>query len=302
MNKKKILRYAILAIVAILAVGTAVDVMEPNGYGFFGRVSTASVGVVTRFGRISEEVLGPGFHVKGWFDRINQVSTRTQKCSMETSAFSSDIQQVDLAVVLNYNVDELNAPALFETVGENYLSTLILPRLIENVKIVIARYSAESLLENRGNLSSEILSLIQADLAPYGIHASGISIEDLDFTDAFTAAVEAKQVATQELQRARTQQEQATIEAQAAAERARIAAETEAEVARSQAEAEAYAISTRAAAEAEANRQLAESITEELIRYAEIQQWDGVLPETYIGSSDALPVINIGEDAALPQE
>ena len=198
-----------------------------------------------------------------------------------------------MALSLNYNVDQVSAPVLFETVGTDYQSTLVQPRLIENTKIVIARYSAEALLENRDRLALEILALMREDLAVYGINASSVAIEDIDFTDAFTAAVEAKQVATQEALTAETQQHQLTMAAQAEAERRTIAAEADAEVARIEAEAEAYAIATRAAAEAEANELIAASLTDELIAYTEASNWDGHLPTTYAGSSEALPVLDI---------
>lgn len=288
------MRYFVLGLVMIVALGLFLDVVEPS-YGFFGKVPTASVGVITRFGKIEKETLGPGFHVKGWFDKINSISTKTQKYSVNTAAFSSDIQQVDVVVSLNYNVDSVNAPALFETVGKTYETMLIQPRLIENVKIVIARYNAEALLKNRGTLASEILVLLQEDLIKYGINASSVAIEDIDFTDAFTAAVEAKQVATQEKLTAQTEQEKQTMAAQAEAEREIIAAEAAAEVKRIEADTEAYGISTRAEAEAEANEKVAASLTQELIDYTHAQNWNGELPTTYAGSTGVLPILNANE-------
>lgn len=62
------------------------------------------------------------------------------------------------------------------------------------------------------------------------------------------------------------------------------------------ADAEAYTVTAKAQAEAEANRQVAASLTEALIDYVEAQNWNGELPQTYVGSEDALPVLNM--DAA----
>lgn len=281
-------------IVAILVIGLIVDIVDPV-FGFFGKVPTASVGVVTRFGKIQSEVLEPGFHMKGWFDRINSISTKTQKYSIKTSAFSSDIQQVDVALTLNYNVDKVNAPALFETVGKSYESMLIEPRLVENVKVVFARYNAEKLLENRGTLSAEICGLMQEDLIAFGINASGVAIEDIDFSDAFTNAVETKQVATQEALTAKTEQEKLTMQAEAEAKRKKIEAESKAEIMKMEADAEAYSIATKAEAEAEAQKKMAESITQDLIEYTQAQNWNGQLPNNYVGSSDVLPVLNMTE-------
>ena len=141
--------------------------------------------------------------------------------------------------------------------------------------------------------------MMRADVANYGIDIANVAIENIDFSDSFTDAIEAKQVATQELQRAQTQQQQATLEAEAAAERQRIAAQAKADESKIAADAEAYAITAKAAAEAEANQKVAESLTDELIEYTQAQLWDGKLPATYVGSSDSLPVLNIGAEDAV---
>lgn len=281
---------AVLMVFVLMFV--VIDVVDPV-YGFFGKVPTASVGVVTRFGKIEKDTLEPGFHMKGWFDRINVMSTKTQKYSVETAAFSSDIQQVNVRLTFNYNVDKINAPALFETVGKSYESMLIQPRLVENVKVVFARYNAEALLENRGTLSGEICDLMKEDLIEYGINASGVAIEDIDFSDAFTNAVEAKQVATQEALTAKTEQEKLTMQAEAEAKRKKVEAEAKAEIAKMEADAKAYAVQVEASAEAEANEKIAASLSDQLIEYRYTETWNGELPGTYIGSSEALPIIDV---------
>ena len=47
---------------------------------------------------------------------------------------------------------------------------------------------------------------------------------------------------------------------------------------KAQAEGEAQATLTRAKAQAEANRALAQSLTDKLIEYQQLQRWDGKLP------------------------
>lgn len=282
-----------LILVVILVLGVVVDLASPT-YGITSRVPTSHVGIVTTFGKMSDETLEPGFHWKGFFNRVTCVDTRTQKYNVPIAAFSSDIQQVNLTATLNYNVDKQNAPILYREIGVNYLSSLIDPRFQENVKIVISRYSAEALVKNRENLSSDALALMIADLAPYGINVTGVSITDIDFTDAFTNAVEAKQVATQERLTAQTQQEQKTMEAQAEAERKTIAAQAAAEVAKIEADAEAYATKMRAEAEAEANEKISKSITTELIDYNKIQQWNGEMPQ-FMGG-EMTPVLDLTEN------
>lgn len=272
----------ILAAVAVILVGLFVDLMEPV-YGFLGRVPTGCVGIVTRFGKIKDDSLSEGLHVKGFFDRITSLSTRTQKTQSNFSAFSKDIQQVDLQIPVNYNVDKATAVKLFKQVGSDYSDKLITPAVIEQTKVVFSRYTAEGLVSNREELSNSIFDLLRQELEKNGITVSMVAVEDIDFTDAFTNAVEQKQVATQNKLTAQTEQERLTAETQAKAERQKIQAEAEAEVARTKADAEAYATKVKADAEAEANKKLAESITADLIRYLYANGWNGQLPETLLG-------------------
>lgn len=284
---------AVLLLIVLVIVGF--DLLEPHGYGFFSKVGNGKVAVVTEFGKAKDKTLEPGPHFKGFFEVLNVMSVQTQTLTVETAAFSKDIQQVNTMVTLNFNVDKANAVTLYRDVGKNYIASLLNPRVQENTKIIFSHYTAENLVQNRDLLSAEILALMKEDLAVYGINVSAVAIEDIDFTDAFTNAVEAKQVATQERLTAQTQQERMTMEAKAEAERKAISAAADAEVAKIQADAKAYEIEVQAEAEAEANKKVAQSLTDELIEYTQAQTWNGELPDTYMGDSSAIPVISMGE-------
>lgn len=281
---------AMVLVIALLAVGF-IDLVEPNGWGFLSKVPNGKVAVVTEFGKAQDEVLEPGLHTKGYFQVLHPMSVQKQKMSVELAAFSSDIQQVNTLITLNYNIDKVNAATLYREIGSDYVSTLMYPRVQENAKIVFSRYTAENLVQKRDVLSTEILTLMQEDLSSYGIHVSEVAIENIDFTDAFTNAVEAKQVATQEKLTAQTQQERLTMEAEAQAERETIAAQALAERNKIAADAEAYAIMTKAAAEAEANAKVAASLSEALIDYVRAQAWNGKLP-TITGDTPTIVDMN----------
>ena len=281
---------AMVLVVVLLAVGF-IDLVEPNGWGFLSKVPNGKVAVVTEFGKAQDEVLEPGLHTKGYFQVLHPMSVQKQKMSVELAAFSSDIQQVNTLITLNYNIDKVNAATLYREIGSDYVSTLMYPRVQENAKIVFSRYTAENLVQKRDVLSTEILALMQEDLSSYGIHVSEVAIEDIDFTDAFTNAVEAKQVATQEKLTAQTQQERLTMEAEAQAERETIAAQAQAERNKIAADAEAYAIMTKAEAEANANAKVAASLSDALIDYVRAQAWDGKLP-TITGDTPTIVDMN----------
>ena len=278
----------LVVLLAIAVLGTVIDIFNPN-YGWFATVQAGHVGVVERFGQVRESTLQPGFHLTSYFEHVRPVDIRTQRHNYQTEAFSSDIQQVGLSIAVNENVSPEAAYKLYTTVGMNYLDNLLEPRLMENTKVVISKYTAESLIANREKLSSEVLVKMQTDMAQYGIYVSAISIENIDFTDAYEAAIEAKQVATQEKQRAKTVQEQQTMETEQKAARAKIEAQAAADVAKINADAEAYAVKIQAEAQAEANKKINESLTNELINYNQVNRWDGKLPTV---TSDTIPILN----------
>jgi regulator of protease activity HflC (stomatin/prohibitin superfamily) len=231
------------------------------------------------------------------------MDNRIQKAIVDMSCFSSDIQEVDTSYTINYQIEKANAQTIYRTIGQDYYTTIILPRIQESVKSMIAKYDAEKLIASREQLSSQIREDLTAKLAVYNVEVIDASIENLDFSDAFTNAVEAKQVAAQEKLKAEIQQEQANIEAKAAAERAVIAAQAEAEKAVIQAEAAAEAQRKEADAkayagekEAEANEKIAASLSQELIDYKTVEQWNGELP-TYVGGEGTMPILNFGNDA-----
>ena len=274
----------IIAVIIILAIfaGTCIRSV-PTGY----------TGILTTFGKVENSNLEAGVHVIAPWQNIVLMDNRVQKQSMDTQAFSSDIQQVDVSLTVTYTINKAAAANLYQKVGLNYYDSIIYPQLMENTKTVFANYTAEGLIETRDELAMKVTDMMRTDVSDYGIDIANVAIENIDFSDSFTDAIEAKQVATQELQQAQTQQEQATMEAKAAAERQRIAAEAEAAVAKIEADAEAYAITARAVAEAEANEKLAASITAELTEYIQAQLWDGKLPSTFVGSADAMPVLSV---------
>ena len=254
-----------------------------------GIVPTGYTGILTTFGAVEERTVGAGINFIAPWQNIVTMDNRTQKVENTTQAFSSDIQQVDISMSINYCINQHTARELYRTVGQNYYENVMFPRIQENTKAIFSQYTAEELIAERENLSTSIADLVRKDMDQYGIIIISIAIEDIDFTDAFTNAVEAKQVAAQNKLTAETTQAQKTMEQEAEAERAIIAAnakaeqdviaaEAEAEVARIQADAALYA----GEKEAEKNEKLAAAITDELIRYYWIEHWNGALPITVL--------------------
>lgn len=266
-------RIIVVALVVIIALIFAI-----NSFSF---VPTGHTGVVTLFGKVEDYTLDSGIHFKNPFARVIKMDNRIQKESVELSCFSSDIQEVKVIFTLNYQISKEYAMNIYKTIGKNYFSTAVSPIITESVKTVAARYTAEDLINKRNELAMAIETDMKEKLLAFNIELVSTSIEDMDFTDAFTNAVEEKQVAAQNKLKAETEAAQRVVEAEA-----------EAQIRRVTAEAEAYEILQRAEAEAQANQKLAESITDRLIEYRYYEVWDGKLPQMVMGESTT-PIVQI---------
>lgn len=255
-------------------------------------VPTGNTGIVTTFGKVENYVLDAGISTKSPWQKVIKMDNRIQKKNVSLACFSSDIQEVNISYTVNYQIDKANAMNIYKSIGTGYFETVIQPSITQAVKEVTALYTAESLVNGREELANSIETVLAERLVVYNINIIDTSIEDMDFTDTFTSAVEAKQVAQQNKLKAETEAQQKIVEAEAAAKVKTVEAQAQADADKIKAEAEAYQIKIKADAEAEANKKINASLTDELNDYYYINQWNGVLPGTYVGSDDVSAIIN----------
>ena len=293
-------------------------------------VETGPTGVPVKFGEVQDYTLDSGLHSKAPWIKIVEMDNRVQKATVDMEAFSEDIQEVKCTYTLNYQISKENATEIYRTIGKDYYNNVITPNISKAVKTAMAGYTAEELVNDRSGLATNIEDLLRESLSVYHINVVGTSVEDLDFTDSFTNAVEAKQVAVQNKLKAVTEQEQKTIEEQQSAERTKIKATADAEVAKIQAEADmevakigADSAEYQGKKDASIKMQALASIngwtvvpdsesginklyktdgtevtaeelkagTQRLIEYYYTQTWNGILPETYVGDGGVSSII-----------
>lgn len=245
----------------------------------FTIIPTGHTGVVTSFGKVQNYTLDAGPHLKAPWHKVIKMDNRIQKETIELSCFSSDIQEVSMVYTINYQLNANNAMNIYSTVGKKYYDTLISPAVAESVKVVTAQYSAEELISNRAELAVNLEADLSAKLISNDIILTSTSIEDMDFTDAFTNAVEEKQVAQQNKLKAETQAAQKVVEAEA-----------EANVRKINADAEAYELITKANAEAEANALVTQSLTPAILEKMYYETWNGTLPSVITDNNSLLNI------------
>ena len=174
-------------------------------------VPTGHTGIVTVFGKVENTTYEAGVHFCAPWKEVVNMDNRNQKASVDLSCFSSDIQEVAVTYTLNYQISKVNAQMIYKDIGVSYYEKIILPRVQETVKSEFAKYTAEELLNKRSQLSQDIRSVLTEKLDAYNVVVVDASIENLDFSDAFTDAVEAKQVAEQKSKQAQIEQAQKTV-------------------------------------------------------------------------------------------
>lgn len=225
----------------------------------FVEVPAGNVGVVTNFGQVQTVTLEPGLHVVvPIYQRVTNVDTRVQPHTFqEIDAASKELQTVRLTGTMNYHIDGRFANVLFQDVGTDFAEKIIDPAFNDFIKTVVPNYSVNDILAKRDEIRTLAKDQLGGNLARYHIIVDDIYIANIAFSEAFQQAIEAKQVAQQQVQTEQQILEQRRIQAQQVV----VAAQGQAD-------------STVALAEgqAEANRLLSASLTDQILQYQYIQK------------------------------
>lgn len=225
--------------------------------------------VVTRLGKVQPGSLGEGIHgIVPLLDKTTKFDTRIQKNLVTASGFSSDNQEVNITVSVNWQVTAAEVPTLFQELKtlDNATDRILVPAVNEEVKAAIANYDAESTIKNRPTIKQSIVEGVTRRLEARNLTvlAGGVNIDNIDFSHEFEAAVEAKVVAAQQ--------------AQAAVNIAKGEAEAaEQQAARDVALAKGKAESAKL--EAEALKAQGGNL---VLQKEALSKWDGKLPQTLI--------------------
>lgn len=222
---------------------------------FFVIVNAGERGVLMQFGKVQEQVLGEGLHViVPTVYTVKKLSVRVQKQEISAEASSKDLQDVFTDVALNWHIVPEEANAIFQQIGDEkeVVARIIDPAVEEVLKAVMAKYTAEEIITKRGEVKAAVDEFLTLRLVTYHIAVDDISLVHVHFSQRFSDAVEAKQIAEQEAKRGEFLALKALKEADAKINLAK--------------------------GEAEVQRLLRDNLTPELLERQAIEKWNGNLP------------------------
>lgn len=256
-NDTPSLATAIAGVITFLVLGfIAVSVVPWIGaYSFVG---AGHVGVVTRLGAVNR-VANPGMVFKiPLIESVKTMETRTQLEQVEASSASKDVQTVYAVVALNFHLQGDRAVDVYQNIGEDYKERVIAPAIQESFKASTAKFSAFDLIQKREEVKQVAFEDIKVRLEKYNIIVDDLNIVDFDFNEDFNTAIEDRQVAEQNKERAKTEAETALIQAQGQAD-------------------------------AQAKLRESGSLTSEYLQFLAVQKWNGIMPNA-VG---AVPFVQI---------
>ena len=283
------------------------------------RVPAGYIGVVyTLSGGIDGETLGQGWHIESPTKKVTLYSIGIEQSyltadkkgdSKDDESFktpTADGKSLVVDLEFSYRFDRDRVTDVFTQFkgqsGETVKDTFIKPKMKAWTQEVTAKYPVTDVFGDKRQELNEALDVyLKKKFEPYGIIIDTVNFTSISTDEETQAAIQKKVNAQQELELANIEAKTAKVQADKDKEVALIAAEQEKEKAsikaeqdRIAAEGQAEATRIKAEAEAQANKEIAESLTPELIQKQKIDKWNGDVPKVQTGGSSAT-IIDTGD-------
>ena len=186
------------------------------------KVDTGNVGVLTKFGRVTGDVLPEGIHLIDPLKSSNQLSVRTQEQKETASVPSSEGLIMTLEASLLFHLDKDRAADVYQRLGSDYQIKIVEPTLRSAMREATSSHGANALYTGeREQVAKEIESNLASQLSARGIVVEKVLLRDIQLPESLKRSIELKQAAEQEslamqfkLQKEKQEADRKRIEAQ----------------------------------------------------------------------------------------
>jgi len=252
-------------------------------WGTFVIVPAGHRGVVLWWGSVEKRIMGEGLNFKVPFaERVIKMDVKVQPHPFkEIDASSKEYQMVKMTGMMNFHIDPSFVNDLYQKVGLDFADKVIDPAFNDFVKEVVPTYPIGEILPKREEIRKRAMTKLGDNLSRYHIIVDDIYFASIRFSPEYEGAIEAKQVAQQQVETQKQVLAQREIEAQQ-----KVAT----------AKGEAESILVVAQGQAKANDALSRSISPILVQYRSIERWNGILPQV---SGGAIPFIDLSKMGGL---
>lgn len=291
-------------IVGSIVTGVLIVLIIVCGFACTERVPAGYVGVVYNMsGGVTGETLSQGWHIVAPTKNVTLYSIGIEQSyltsdskgdSKEDESFSTptaDGKSLTVDLEFSYKYDINRVTDVFTQFkgasGKEVKDIFIKPKMIAWTQEVTAKYPVTDVFgDKRQELNEALDTYLKEKFDKYGIVIDTVNFTNISTDPETQEAIQKKVNAQQELELARIQKQTAQVEA----EKEKDVAQINAEKAKIEAQGKADAELIKANAEAEANKKIAESLTDKLIEKSKYDKWNGELP--YI-EGGATPIVNI---------
>ncbi|NEO33015.1 MAG: prohibitin family protein [Symploca sp. SIO3C6] len=200
------------------------------GFNSFVIINPGQAGVISILGKAQDGALLEGIHFKlPLVSNVDVYDVTVQKFEVPAQGSTKDLQDLTGRFAINFRLDPTKVVNIRRKQGtlQNLVAKIIAPQTQESFKIAASLRTAEQAITQRSELKNDFDDALSARLAKYDVIVLDTSVIDLNFSTEFARAVEEKQVAEQQAQRAVYIARQAEQEAQADINRAKGRAEAQ---------------------------------------------------------------------------